>query len=91
MFVRFACAFVCLPGGFGTLDELFEVVTLRQTGKIRTRPVILFGTSYWRGLVDWLADTVEPGGKIDRADVDDLVLTDDMDEVVRCVVAASPS
>ena len=50
MFVRYACAFVCLPGGFGTLDELFEVLTLRQTQKIRARPVILVGTDYWRGL-----------------------------------------
>ena len=58
MFVRYACAFVCLPGGFGTLDELFEVLTLRQTGKIRSRPVVLVGTDYWRGLVDWLRDPV---------------------------------
>ena len=82
MFVRYACAFVCLPGGFGTFDELFEVLTLRQTGKIRARPVILVGTDYWRGLVDWLRDPVLREGKIDALDVDDLMVTDDLDEVV---------
>lgn len=91
MFVRYACAFVCLPGGFGTFDELFEVLTLRQTGKIRSRPVILVGTDYWRGLVAWLADPVHAEGKIDAADVAQLVLTDDLDEVVRVVLAAAPS
>ena len=54
MFVRYASAFVVFPGGFGTLDELFEAATLRQTGKIRHFPIVLFGSSYWNGLVDWL-------------------------------------
>jgi uncharacterized protein (TIGR00730 family) len=90
MFVRYACAFVCLPGGFGTLDELFEVLTLRQTGKIRTRPVILVGSDYWRGLVDWLRDPVRAEGKIDPDDVTDIVVTDDVEAVVREIVAACP-
>ena len=90
MFVRYACAFVCLPGGFGTLDELFEVLTLRQTQKIRTRPVILVGTAYWAGLLAWLSDPVRSEGKIDAADIEQVVVTDDLDEVVRVIVAAAP-
>jgi uncharacterized protein (TIGR00730 family) len=90
MFVRYACAFVCLPGGFGTLDELFEVLTLRQTGKIRSRPVVLMGTDYWHGLVDWLRDPVLTDGKIDALDVDEILVTDDLDEVVRTITAAAP-
>jgi len=91
MFVRYACAFVCFPGGFGTLDELFEVLTLRQTAKIRSRPVILVGTTYWRGLLDWLEDPVRVTGKIDAADVEELACTDDLDEVVRIVIASAPA
>jgi uncharacterized protein (TIGR00730 family) len=91
MFVRYACAFVCLPGGFGTLDELFEVLTLRQTGKIRARPVILVGCDYWNGLVDWLRDPVAGQGKIDPEDVTDITVTDDVEAVVREIVAAAPS
>jgi uncharacterized protein (TIGR00730 family) len=90
MFVRFACAFVCLPGGFGTFDELFEVLTLRQTGKIRSRPVILLGTDYWRGLVDWLRDPVLRDEKIDPDDVTDLVVTDSIDEIVALIRASAP-
>jgi uncharacterized protein (TIGR00730 family) len=90
MFVRYACAFVCLPGGFGTLDELFEVLTLRQTGKIRRRPVILLGSGYWSGLVDWLRDPVLADGKIDPDDVTDIVVTDDIEAVVDEIVAAAP-
>ena len=91
MFVRYACAFVCLPGGFGTFDELFEVLTLRQTLKIRSRPVVLLGSSYWGGLVDWLGGPVLGGGKIDAADVAQIVLTDDPDEVLRAVTASVPA
>ena len=90
MFVRYACAFVCLPGGFGTFDELFEVLTLRQTGKIRQRPVILVGTDYWSGLVDWLRAPVRADGKIDQADVENILVTDDLEEVVRVIAAAAP-
>ncbi len=91
MFVRYAAAFVCFPGGFGTLDELFEVLTLRQTEKIRQRPVILVGTAYWRGLLDWLAGPVLQGGKIDAFDVEGMTCVDDLDEVVALVTAAAPA
>lgn len=90
MFVRYACAFVCLPGGFGTFDELFEVLTLRQTGKIRSRPVVLVGTAYWGGLVEWLRDPVRAEGKIDPLDVDGITVTDDLDAVVALITRACP-
>ena len=64
MFVRYACAFVVFPGGFGTLDELFEALTLIQTGKITEFPVVLVGTGYWRGVVDWLGERMLSEGKI---------------------------
>jgi uncharacterized protein (TIGR00730 family) len=88
LFVRYASAFVCFPGGFGTLDELFEVLTLRQTGKIRDFPVILVGSDYWRGLFDWLTDPLAAEGKIAPEDVERLTCTDDLDDVVRLVEAA---
>ncbi len=90
MFVRYASAFVCFPGGFGTFDELFEVLTLRQTRKIDPFPVVLVGTAYWGGLVDWLAGPVLGGGKITREDIDRLVVTDDLDEVLAAVQAGRP-
>ncbi len=82
MFVRYASAFVVFPGGFGTLDELFEAATLRQTGKVRWFPIVLFGSSYWSGLIDWLRDPVRAEGKISVSDVDMLEVTDDPDRVV---------
>jgi len=88
MFVRYASAFVVFPGVFGTLDELFEAATLRQTRKIRHFPLVLFGTDYWGGLVQWLRDRVLAEGKIDTADVDKLVLTDDPAHVLELVRAA---
>jgi uncharacterized protein (TIGR00730 family) len=88
MFVRYASAFVVFPGGFGTLDELFEAATLRQTGKIRHFPIILFGSEYWGGLVDWLAERVATEGNIAPQDVDWLIVTDDIAEVVRLVEMA---
>jgi uncharacterized protein (TIGR00730 family) len=88
MFVRYASAFVVFPGGFGTLDELFEAATLRQTAKIRHFPIILFGTSYWEGLVAWLRSQVAAGGNISPADVDLLLVTDSVSEVLRIVQAA---
>jgi uncharacterized protein (TIGR00730 family) len=81
MFVRYASGFVGFPGGFGTLDELFEAATLRQTEKIRYVPIVLFGTEYWSGLIDWLCDTVQREGNIAAADVNALVLTDSFDDV----------
>jgi len=88
MFVRYASAFVVFPGGFGTLDELFEAATLRQTGKIRHFPIVLFGASYWRGLVDWLLSQVAAKGNIAAADAECLIVTDSVDEVLSIVEAA---
>jgi uncharacterized protein (TIGR00730 family) len=85
MFVRYASAFVVFPGGLGTLDELFEALTLIQTEKIHEFPVILMGTDYWRGLRRWLEDTVLVAGNIDPEDLDRMRVTDDPDEVVRLV------
>ena len=87
MFVRYASAFVVFPGGFGTLDELFEAATLRQTEKIRHFPIVLFGSAYWRGLVDWLRDPVLAEGKIAPVDVEWLEVTDDFDRVLEVVRA----
>ena len=86
MFVKYAQAFVILPGGFGTLDELFEALTLVQTRKVTRFPVILFGTEYWSGLLDWLRDTALPDGKIAGADLDLIRLTDDVAEAVSIIV-----
>src|SRR5438034_2206515 len=87
MFVKYAQAFVIMPGGFGTLDELFEALTLVQTRKVTRFPVILFGREYWQGLVDWLTTTVFPAGKISSTDLELLTLTDDVDEAVATIVA----
>jgi uncharacterized protein (TIGR00730 family) len=88
MFVKYAQAFVILPGGFGTLDELFEALTLVQTRKVTRFPVVLFGTEYWSGLVDWLRTTMVPAATIRDTDLDLFTVTDDVDEVVRIVQAA---
>jgi uncharacterized protein (TIGR00730 family) len=87
MFVRYASAFVVFPGGFGTLDELFEAATLRQTGKIRHFPIVLFGSAYWGGLVDWLRERALAEGKIGPEDIAELTLTDDAREVLAIVEA----
>jgi uncharacterized protein (TIGR00730 family) len=87
MFVKYAQAFVIFPGGFGTMDELFESLTLIQTGKVRHFPVVLMGTEYWSGLVEWMRDKMAPEGKIAEKDLDIFLLTDDAaearDHVVR--------
>jgi hypothetical protein len=85
MFAKYAQAFVCLPGGFGTMDELFEALTLVQTKKVTKFPVVLFGTEYWGGLYDWLRDSVLKSGKIGEKDMALLHLTDDVDDAVRVV------
>ena len=87
MFVKYADGFVILPGGFGTLDELFEALTLIQTGKVRHFPVVLVGTAYWAGLLDWIRDTLLASGAVSAADLTLLQVTDDPDEVVRLVQA----
>ncbi len=83
MFVKYADGFVILPGGFGTLDELFEALTLIQTGKIEHFPVVLVGTRYWRGLLDWMRRTLLPAVAIAAEDLELVRLTDDPEEVVR--------
>lgn len=88
MFVKYAQAFVVLPGGFGTLDELFEALTLVQTGKVTSFPVILVGSDYWSGLLAWLKDTMAGEGKIASHDVDLVRVTDDVDEVVSIIQRA---
>ena len=77
MFVRYASGFVVFPGGFGTLDELFEAATLRQTQKIRYFPIVLFDSGYWSGLLDWLQNSMLADGYINPVDVESLVVTDD--------------
>jgi uncharacterized protein (TIGR00730 family) len=88
MFVKYAQAFVILPGGFGTLDELFEALTLVQTRKVTRFPVILFGTDYWAGLIAWIRDTLVPAGKVNPADLELLTCTDDVDQTVKLIVEA---
>src|SRR5262245_14496219 len=88
MFVKYAQAFVVLPGGFGTMDELFEALTLVQTGKVTRFPVVLMGSAYWRGLIDWMRETMAPENKISPNDLDLLCVTDDVDEAVRHIVDA---
>ena len=88
MFVKYAQGFVSLPGGFGTFDEIFEAVTLVQTQKVTSFPIVLLGRSYWSGLIGWLRDVVMDGGKIGPADLDLLYLTDDVAEAVAVMVEA---
>jgi hypothetical protein len=86
MFVKYAEAFVIFPGGFGTMDELFEALTLIQTGKVKNFPVVLFGTDYWRGMLDWIRDTVLAEGKISEADLALLSVTDSPEQAVALVL-----
>jgi uncharacterized protein (TIGR00730 family) len=88
MFIKYSVAFIIFPGGFGTLDELFEAITLIQTGKISEFPVILFGTHYWAGLLRWMQSRVLGEQKISDGDLELLTVTDDPREVVKAVVAA---
>jgi uncharacterized protein (TIGR00730 family) len=85
MFVRYASGFVVFPGGFGTMDELFEAATLRQTGKIRYFPVVLVGSDYWSGLMDWLRGSMLGDGYIGPEDLDALAVCDDFDRVIEIV------
>ncbi|HWH95156.1 MAG TPA: TIGR00730 family Rossman fold protein [Baekduia sp.] len=88
MFVRYATAFVVLPGGFGTLDELFEALVLEQVDKIRDFPIILVGVAYWGGLVAWIRERLLAEGMIAEGDARLLMVTDDVDEVARAVCRA---
>ncbi|MET0997734.1 MAG: TIGR00730 family Rossman fold protein [Marmoricola sp.] len=82
MFVKYSRGFVALPGGLGTFDELFEALTLVQTQKVTSFPVVLVGTAYWSGLLEWLRGTVLAAGNISESDFDMLSITDDVDEAV---------
>ncbi|WP_328689740.1 TIGR00730 family Rossman fold protein [Streptomyces caniferus] len=84
-FVKYARGFVVLPGGLGTLDELFEALTLVQTRKVTRFPIVLFGTAYWSGLVDWLRDTLISEGKASMHDLELFHLSDDVDEAIALV------
>jgi hypothetical protein len=89
MFVRYASGFVVFPGGFGTLDELFESLTLIQTGKVRNFPVVLVGSDYWQGLVDWICERLLAEGKISPSDEELYTLTDDPQEVGEVLMRAA--
>ncbi|HEX6291701.1 MAG TPA: TIGR00730 family Rossman fold protein [Herpetosiphonaceae bacterium] len=89
MFVKYAQGFVIFPGGFGTIDELFEALTLIQTDKVQNFPIILFGSAYWQGLLDWLRATMLSEGKIAAADLDLMVVTDSPTEVRDLIVQAA--
>ena len=88
MFVKYSEGFIIFPGGFGTMDELFEALTLIQTGKIYQFPVILFGRHYWAGLIRWLQSRVLVERKISPGDMDLMLLTDDPAEAAAAVIAA---
>lgn len=87
MFLKYSQGFITMPGGFGTLDELFEALTLIQTGKVTHFPMVLFGTAYWTGLMDWIRGTVAEGGFISPQDLDLVTVTDDVDEAVAAMGA----
>ena len=87
MFVKYSQGYIVLPGGFGTMDELFEALTLAQTGKVTSFPIVLFGRAYWGGLIDWLRESMAADGKIGPNDIDMLHVTDDVDDAVAHVVA----
>jgi len=86
MFVKHSMGYVCMPGGFGTLDEFFESLTLMQTQKIYPMPMILFGVKYWQGLIDWMKSTMIPNGTVSTVDFDYITLTDDVDQVVETMI-----
>lgn len=86
MFVKYSMGYVCMPGGFGTLDEFFEALTLVQTEKIYQMPIILFGSDFWGGLLDWMRDTLLKHGTVSESDFDLLTVTDDPDEVTEIMV-----
>jgi uncharacterized protein (TIGR00730 family) len=85
MFVKYAVAYVIMPGGFGTMDEFFEALTLIQTKKIKSFPLILMGSEYWHGLIEWLKNTMLEEGKISPADMDLIQIVDEPEEVVKLI------
>ncbi|MDY3127869.1 MAG: TIGR00730 family Rossman fold protein [Corynebacterium sp.] len=88
MFLKYSQAFVCLPGGFGTMDEFFEVLCMVQTGKVTNFPIVLIGTKFWSGLIEWLRAALLDGGYISAGDTDLFLLTDSVDEAIDHIVRA---
>jgi uncharacterized protein (TIGR00730 family) len=86
MFVKYSLGFIIFPGGFGTLDELFEALTLIQTKKIRNFPVVMFGSEYWRGLLDWVGEVALKEGKVSEQDLKLLHVTDSPSEIVQIML-----
>ncbi|MGZ5367330.1 MAG: LOG family protein, partial [Aeromicrobium sp.] len=82
MFVKYAQGFIVLPGGFGTMDELFEAITLAQTGKVTSFPIVLIGKDYWSGLLDWLRGTMLDDSKIGENDLDMIYVTDSVPDAI---------
>ena len=91
MFLKNTCAIVVMPGGFGTMDELFETITLVQTGKIKKMPIILYGKDYWQGLVDWLKQTMELDHRyVSSGDVELMQIADSVEEVNQLLAEVQP-
>jgi uncharacterized protein (TIGR00730 family) len=88
MLVKYSVAFVIFPGGFGTMDELFESLTLMQTHRIKKFPVILFGKEYWAGLLDWIQNTLVEHGNISEEDLELFHVTDSIDETITYIKAS---
>ena len=86
MFLKYSQAFVCLPGGMGTMDEFFEVLCMVQTGKVTNYPIVLMGTEYWSGLLEWIKNTLAEDGYINEDDQELFLLTDDPDEAVAHII-----
>ena len=85
MFVRYSVAYIIMPGGFGTMDELFEALTLIQTKRIKAFPVVLVGSEYWRGLLEWIKNVMLLEGNIAASDLDFIQVIDDPEEIVRYI------
>lgn len=86
MFLKYSMGYICMPGGFGTLDETFESLTLLQTGRISKMPIVLFGSEFWQGLVDWMQAQLVKKGLIDQSDFSLFTVTDDIEEAVAIIV-----
>ena len=88
MFAKYANGFVFFPGGFGTMDEMFEILTLMQTQKLGSMPIVLFGSAYWGGLIEWFESMLLREGKLSPGDLNLYTVTDDPDEVVAIMIEA---
>ena len=86
MFLKYSQAFICLPGGMGTMDEFFEVMCMVQTGKVTNYPIVLMGTEYWSGLLEWMDNTLAASGYINEGDRELFLLTDDPDEALSHII-----